>query len=126
MRRRANRSRPASRSVRVKPLRVLLVDDEPLVRRDLARLLALEPDVEVVGEARNGLEALELIERLAPEVVFLDVQMPELDGLGVISSLDPEEAPAFIFVTAYDRYALQAFDAAAVDYLLKPFDPARG
>lgn len=107
-------------------LRVLLVDDEPLVRRDLARLLSAEPDVEVVGEARNGVEALELIDALQPDVVFLDVQMPELDGLGVISALDLEQAPAIIFITAFDQYALQAFDAAAVDYLLKPFDPARG
>jgi two-component system LytT family response regulator len=107
-------------------LRVLLADDEPLVRRDLARLLADQPDVEVVGEARNGLEALELIEALAPDVVFLDVQMPELDGLGVVAALDPDHAPAIIFVTAFDYYALQAFDAAAVDYLLKPFDPVRG
>ena len=109
----------------MKPLRVLLVDDEPLVRRDLARLLASEPDVELVGEARNGLEALKQIETLEPDVVFLDVQMPELDGLGVVSAIDPEHAPAIIFVTAFDRYALQAFDAAAVDYLLKPFDTER-
>lgn len=108
------------------PLRVLLVDDEPLVRRDLARVLAAEPDVTIVAEARNGVEALELIETLAPDVVFLDVQMPELDGLGVVASLEPDQAPAIIFVTAFDRYALQAFDAAAVDYLLKPFDPVRG
>jgi two-component system LytT family response regulator len=108
------------------PLRVVLADDEPLVRRDLARLLASEPNVEVVGEARNGLEALNLIESLEPDVVFLDVQMPELDGLGVVAALDPEHAPAIVFVTAFDRYALQAFDAAAVDYLLKPFDPERG
>lgn len=110
----------------MKRLRILLVDDEPLVRRDLARLLVAEPGVELVGEARNGLEALEQIEHLRPDVVFLDVQMPELDGLGVVSALEPEHAPAIIFVTAFDRYALQAFDAAAVDYLLKPFDATRG
>jgi two-component system LytT family response regulator len=88
--------------------------------------MADEPGVEVVGEARNGLEALDLIETLSPDVVFLDVQMPELDGLGVVAALEPERAPAIIFVTAFDQYALRAFDAAAVDYLLKPFDPARG
>ena len=107
-------------------LQVLLVDDEPLVRRDLARLLAAGPDVEVVGEAGDGLEAIERIEALAPDVVFLDIQMPELDGLGVVAALDPDRSPAIVFVTAFDRYAVQAFDAAAVDYLLKPFDPARG
>ncbi len=106
-------------------LRILLVDDEPVVRRDLARLLGAEPHVEVVGEARNGLEALEQIDTIAPDAVFLDVQMPELDGLGVVAALDPETAPALVFVTAFDRYALQAFDAEAVDYLLKPFDAAR-
>lgn len=106
-------------------LRILLVDDEPLVRRDLARILGAEPDVEVVGEARNGIEALEQIELLAPDAVFLDIQMPELDGLGVVAGLDPETAPALVFVTAFDRYALQAFDAEAVDYLLKPFDAMR-
>lgn len=106
-------------------LRVLLVDDEPLVRRDLSRILGAEPDVDVVGEARNGVEALEQIELLAPDAVFLDIQMPELDGLGVVAGLDPESAPALVFVTAFDRYALQAFDAEAVDYLLKPFDAER-
>lgn len=106
-------------------LRVLLVDDEPVVRRDLARLLGAEPGVEVVGAARNGLEALEQIDALAPDAVFLDVQMPELDGLGVVAALDPDTAPALVFVTAFDRYALAAFDAEAVDYLLKPFDAPR-
>jgi two-component system LytT family response regulator len=107
------------------PLRILLVDDEPVVRRDLARLLGAEVGVEVVGGARNGIEALEQIDRLVPDAVFLDVQMPELDGLGVVAALDPRTAPVLVFVTAFDRYALQAFDAAAVDYLLKPFDAAR-
>ena len=106
-------------------LRALIVDDEPLVLRDLSRLLAAEPGVVVAGTARSGTEALEQIDALAPDVVFLDVQMPELDGLGVVAALDPEHAPLIVFVTAFDRYALPAFDSDAVDYLLKPFDPPR-
>jgi len=106
-------------------LTALVVDDEPLVRRDLTRVLGATPGLRVVGEASHGLAALELIEALSPDVVFLDVQMPELDGLGVVAALDPETAPLVVFVTAFDEYALKAFDAHAVDYLLKPFDPAR-
>jgi two-component system LytT family response regulator len=106
-------------------LRVLLVDDEPLVLRDLERLLAAEPDLEVVGTARSGAEAIERIDDLRPDVVFLDVQMPGLDGLGVVAALDPARAPLVVFVTAFDRYALPAFDADAVDFLLKPFDRER-
>lgn len=106
-------------------LLALVVDDEPLVRRDLVRLLGAQPGVRVAGEAAHGLEALARIEALAPDVVFLDIQMPELDGLGVVAALDPATAPLIVFVTAYDRYALQAFEAHAVDYLLKPFDAER-
>jgi len=106
-------------------LTALVVDDEPLVRRDLGRLLGAIPGVRVVGEASNGLLALEQIEALSPDVIFLDVQMPELDGLGVVAALDPETAPLIVFVTAFDHYALSAFEAQAVDYLLKPFDAAR-
>lgn len=106
-------------------LRILVVDDEPIVRRDLVRLLATEPNTLVVGEARNGLEALDMIEQLNPNVVFLDVEMPELDGLGVVAGLDPERTPAIVFVTAFGHYALPAFDLHAVDYLLKPFDATR-
>lgn len=108
-----------------KDLAALVVDDEPLVRRDLTRLLAAMPGVRVVGEAPHGLAALERIDELAPDVVFLDVQMPELDGLGVVAALAPETAPLIVFVTAYDQYALQAFELHAVDYLLKPFDATR-
>ena len=103
----------------------LVVDDEPLVRRDLIRLLGATPGVRVVGEAAHGLVALDLVEDLSPDVVFLDVQMPELDGLGVVAALDPESAPLIVFVTAFDRYAISAFEAHAVDYLLKPFDAPR-
>jgi two-component system, LytTR family, response regulator len=109
----------------VTAIRVLIVDDEPLVRRGIAVLLAGEPGIEVVGEARNGTEALTLIRETAPDLAFLDVQMPELDGLGVLAALEPEERPAVVFVTAFDRYAVRAFDLHAVDYLLKPFDDER-
>ncbi len=106
-------------------LRVLVVDDEPVMRRDLIRLLAQEDDVAVVGEAGHGVEALERIEALAPDAVFLDVQMPELDGLAVAETLAEPGAPLVVFVTAFDRYAIAAFEADAVDYLLKPFDRSR-
>ena len=106
-------------------IRCLLVDDEPLVRRGIRAFLAAEPDVDVIGEARNGVEALTAIGESAPDLVFLDVQMPELDGLGVVASLPPDRRPAIVFVTAYDAYALKAFEVHAVDYLLKPFDEAR-
>ena len=106
------------------PLRVLLVDDEPLVRRGLRAFLGAEPDVEVVGECRDGNEAVAAVRALAPDVVFLDVQMPELDGFGVLDALGADR-PAVVFVTAFDAYAIRAFDVHAVDYLLKPFDEPR-
>lgn len=106
-------------------LTALVVDDEPVIRRDLVRMLGGLPGVQVVAEAGHGLDALERIEELSPDVIFLDVQMPELDGLGVVAALDPQTAPLIVFVTAYDRYAIAAFDAHAADYLLKPFDRAR-
>lgn len=102
-------------------LRVLLVDDEAPARARLRRLLLAHPQVKVVAEARNGREALQLAAAHAPDALFLDVQMPEVDGFGVAASL-PEPAPAVVFVTAFDQYALPAFDAAALDYLLKPVD----
>jgi two-component system LytT family response regulator len=106
-------------------LRSLIVDDEPLARRRLKTLLRAEPHVEVVGEAEDGAAAVDAIRRLRPDLVFLDVQMPGLDGFGVLDQVGLDRVPAVIFVTAYDHYALQAFDAHAVDYLLKPFDRAR-
>ncbi|HEY6784246.1 MAG TPA: response regulator [Gemmatimonadales bacterium] len=106
-------------------LRVLVADDEPVARRGLRKLLAAEPDVEVVGEARDGREAVAAIRRLKPDVVLLDVQMPELDGIGVIRELDRAELPEVVFVTAYDRYAIAAFDLHAVDYVLKPVQAKR-
>ncbi len=109
------------------PLRLLIVDDEPPARARLRRLLAALPDVQVLGEAGDGLQALAMAETLRPDALLLDVQMPELGGLDVAASLPEfdQGGPAVVFVTAYDEYALPAFDAAAVDYLLKPVDPAR-
>jgi two-component system LytT family response regulator len=106
-------------------LRVLLVDDEPLVRQGIRDFLVDEPDVVVVGECGNGLEALETIARERVDLVFLDIQMPELDGVGVAAALTAQEGPAVVFVTAYSEHALRAFEVNAVDYVLKPFDRER-
>ena len=106
-------------------LRTLIVDDEGVARRRVRRLLQLEPDVQIVGETGDGRSAVEAIEREHPDLVFLDVQMPELDGFEVVQRLPPSRLPAFVFVTAFDRYALRAFEVHAVDYLLKPFTPER-
>ena len=106
-------------------IRALIVDDEPIARAGLRKLLEAEADVSVVGECRDGAEAVARIRSDRPDLVFLDVQMPELTGFEVLSSLAPDELPAIVFVTAYDAYALDAFEASAVDYLLKPFDRER-
>lgn len=106
-------------------MRVLIVDDEPLARDRLKKLVATEPDIELAGECTNGREAVAAIQENAPDLVFLDVQMPELDGFGVIGKLDPARVPVIIFVTAHDRFALKAFEVHAVDFLLKPFDKER-
>ena len=106
-------------------LRILVVDDEPLGRRRVLDLLANEPDVEVVGSAADGAAAVAAIRSSRPDLVFLDVQMPRMSGLDVVRELGPAELPATIFVTAYDEYAIQAFNAAAVDYLVKPFGDER-
>lgn len=108
-----------------KKLQVLIVDDERAARQRLEDLLAREADVEVVGQATNGREAIEAMGRLAPDLVFLDVQMPGLTGLDVVREVGPEHMPAVVFVTAYDQYAIEAFDVAAIDYLLKPYDDER-
>ncbi len=105
-------------------MRVLLVDDEPLACSLLSELLAAHPEVEVVGEAANGFDAVKRIEELAPDLVFLDIQMPKLSGFEVLELLG-EHPPAVVFVTAYDEYALKAFEVHAVDYLLKPVEPER-
>ena len=106
-------------------IRTLIADDEPLARRGIRAHLNLEKDIEIVSECRNGREAVEAIEADSPDLVFLDVQMPELDGFGVVDAVGVEQMPAVIFVTAYDRYALRAFEVHALDYLLKPFDGQR-
>jgi two-component system LytT family response regulator len=107
------------------PIRTFIVDDEPLAREGIRLLLQGDPEIEVVGEAGAGREAVLQIQQLHPDLVFLDVQMPEMTGFQVLSALDPSTVPAVIFVTAYDRYALQAFEVHALDYLLKPFDDER-
>jgi two-component system LytT family response regulator len=106
-------------------LRVLIVDDEALGRQRLEDLLQHEEGVEIVGFAENGDTAIEAIRTMKPDLVFLDVQMPRRTGLEVVRDIGPEHMPPTIFVTAYDRYALDAFDVAAVDYLVKPFDDER-
>jgi two-component system LytT family response regulator len=106
-------------------IRVLIVDDEAPARSKLRRFLAADPEVEVVGEAGSGTEAVEAVRALAPDVVFLDVQMPGLDGFGVVAALEGEALPQVVFVTAYDEFAVKAFEVHAVDYLLKPFGPDR-
>src|SRR3990167_10390303 len=106
-------------------LRALIVDDEILARQRIRQMLQGEADIEVLKECSNGLEAVEAIEKLHPDLVFLDIQMPELDGFGVLEAVGPDRMPATIFITAYDKYAVHAFDVNAVDYLLKPFDKER-
>jgi len=106
-------------------IRCLIVDDEPLSRERVAALLRTLPDADIVGTCENGADAVESIGELAPDLVFLDVQMPELDGFGVLASVARDRMPEVIFVTAHDKYALKAFEVHAQDYLLKPFDPDR-
>jgi len=108
-----------------KPLRVLIVDDEPLARQRIADMLRLQSDVEIVSEIDNGTAAVEAVRTLRPDLVFLDVQMPGRTGLEVVREIGIDDMPLTIFVTAYDRHALEAFDVAAVDYLVKPFDDDR-
>ena len=107
-------------------MRVLIVDDEAPARRKIARFLAAHPDVRVVGEAAGAAEAVDLIRSERPDVVFLDVQMPDGDGFDVVAAIAKEEgAPRVVFTTAHDRYAVRAFEVCAADYLLKPFDQER-
>ncbi len=106
-------------------VRVVVADDEPLVRRGLRTFIDAQDGLTLVGEARNGAEAVDLIRAERPDLAFLDVQMPELDGFGVLEALEGEPMPVVVFVTAYDEYAIRAFDVHAVDYLLKPFDEER-
>ena len=106
-------------------IRTIIVDDEPLARSNLSVLLRRDPEIEIVAECGSGAEALAEIRSARPDLVFLDVQMPECDGFDVLEILGQDLPPAVVFVTAYDQYALRAFDAGALDYLLKPFDNAR-
>lgn len=106
-------------------MRTLIVDDEPIARKILREELELLPDIQIVGEADNGRSAVEQIERHRPDLVFLDLQMPEMGGFEVIRNLRPGAIPAIVIVTAYDQHAIEAFDAGAVDYLLKPVNDAR-
>jgi two-component system LytT family response regulator len=104
---------------------VVVVDDEPLARTGMRDLLARDPEMEVVAQCADGREAVRAIGALRPDLVLLDVQMPEMDGFEVLREIGAERMPLVVFVTAYDRFALRAFDVAAVDYLLKPFDDER-
>ena len=106
-------------------LRVIIADDEPLAREQLRHLLSLEPDIVVTRECANGPQTVAAVREEKPDVLLLDVQMPDLDGFGVLCELQDERIPAVIFVTAYDQYALKAFEVRALDYLLKPVDPRR-
>lgn len=106
-------------------VRVLIADDEPLARELLRSMLATHQDVELVAECGNGREARGAILKHLPDLVFLDIQMPELDGFGVLTALDETKRPLIIFVTAYDHHAVKAFDVHALDYILKPFDERR-
>src|SRR5262245_25011323 len=106
-------------------IRTVIVDDEPLARQRLHRLLEADPDIDVVGECGDGPQAVSDLRTLRPDLLFLDVQMPGLDGFGVLQALGGMVLPVVIFVTAHDRYALKAFEVHALDYLLKPFDKAR-
>lgn len=109
----------------MREIRAVVVDDEPLARRGLARLLAAQPDISVVGELRDGGEAVRAIRSLRPDLVLLDVEMPGLDGFGVLQALGAGPLPLIVFVTAFDDYAVRAFEVHAVDYLVKPFTDRR-
>ncbi len=109
----------------IRKMRTLLVDDEALSRRGLELRLRVANDIEVIGECTNGREALNAIRDMKPDLVFLDIEMPGLSGFDVLAELQPHELPMIVFVTAYDRFAVQAFEARAIDYVLKPVDDAR-
>ena len=106
-------------------LTVIVADDEKIARRRLVRLLEETGDAEVIAACSGGLEAVAQTIQLQPQLLFLDVQMPDLDGFGVLRELEGKAAPAVVFVTAFDQYAVRAFDVHAVDYLLKPYDTSR-
>src|SRR5499427_9752151 len=109
----------------VPPIKAVIVDDESLAREAIRLRLQQEPDIEVVGEAADGADAVDLVRSLQPDLLFLDIQMPVLDGFEVIENVPSDQLPIVVFVTAYDRYALKAFETHALDYLLKPFTASR-
>src|SRR5437016_6732859 len=109
----------------VRKIRAIIADDEPLARRGIRQLLASHEDVAVVAETRNGRETIRALRELKPDLVFLDVQMPNLDGFDVVKEIGPKSMPLLIFVTAYDEFAVRAFEAHALDYLVKPLEVAR-
>jgi two-component system, LytTR family, response regulator len=106
-------------------IRTLIIDDEPLARRKIREFLKQDREIEIVGECGNGVQAVEVVRSAAPDLLFLDVQMPGMDGFAVLEELDREQLPFVIFVTAYDKYAVKAFEVRALDYLLKPFHRER-
>jgi two-component system LytT family response regulator len=106
-------------------IRTLIVDDEPLARRNIRLLLKEDPEIELLGECGSGAEALKVIQKQPPDLLFLDIQMPEMSGFDVLEQIDTERIPAIVFVTAFDQYAIRAFEVHALDYLLKPFNDAR-
>lgn len=109
----------------MKPITVVIADDEPLARKKIRMLLAKEAEMRILGEAVNAKYAVEMVNALRPDLLFLDVQMPDTDGFDVLEQIVPEEMPSVIFTTAHDRYAVRAFESQAFDYLLKPFDETR-
>ncbi len=106
-------------------IRALVIDDEPIARLSIVRLLREDDGIELVGECGDGASALEAIRRRAPDLIFVDIQMPEMSGIDLVAAIDPERLPVTVFVTAYEQYAVRAFEANAVDYLVKPFSRDR-
>src|SRR5215475_9954291 len=119
------RTAPSLRHTRMEKIRAIIVDDEKPARRRLRELLEKQPDIAIVAECSNGAEAARQIRALQPDLLLLDIQMPGLDGFGVVEEIGAAHMPATIFVTAYDQYALKAFEVSALDYLLKPFSDER-
>lgn len=112
-------------SAKTKKITTLIVDDEPLARRTLRDLLAVDPEIEIIGECSSGLDAVKFIRKQIPDLLFLDIQMPGMNGFEALEQIEHEQIPAIVFVTAFDRYALKAFELHALDYLLKPFTDKR-
>ena len=106
-------------------IRTVIVEDEPVARKRIKRFLAEDAEIEIIGECEDGRDAVNVIDSLKPDLVFLDIQIPELDGFGVLKALKAEQMPVIVFVTAFDKYAIKAFEFHALDYLLKPFERER-